>query len=65
MYGVIVVVMGALPYLSGWRGNPLRALLMGNQYHLVAAAVGALAGWLWRDAIHERLVQLAAEPSGA
>lgn len=58
MYGVIVIAMGALPYLAGWRGNPLMALLMGNQFHLVATGVGAIGAWLWRDRIRARIAVL-------
>lgn len=58
MYVAITAAMTALPYASGWRGNPLRAFLLGNQYHLVATAVGGLAAWAYAGPIRRRLAQL-------
>jgi membrane associated rhomboid family serine protease len=59
MYGVLVVVMGFLPYAAGWRGNPLVALAMGNLFHAVATATGVVVAWFWRDRIHRRLAWFA------
>jgi membrane associated rhomboid family serine protease len=42
MYGIIVLFMAVLPYLTGWRGSPVAALLLGNLYHLVATVVGVI-----------------------
>jgi membrane associated rhomboid family serine protease len=58
MYGVIVVVMAVLPYLGGWRGNPLVALVLGNLYHLVAAAAGSGVAVLAAGSIRRRLDEL-------
>lgn len=58
MYGVVVVLMGLLPYLSGWRGNPLVSLLKGNLYHLVATAVGAIFTVCAADHIRSRMAAL-------
>jgi membrane associated rhomboid family serine protease len=55
MYGVIVVAMAALPYLFGWRGNPLVALAIGNLYHGVATAVGVGFALVAAGHIHKRL----------
>lgn len=60
MYGIVTVAMGLLPYATGWRGNPLEALLRANQFHLVATAVGTLAALLWRQRIATRLHRLGA-----
>lgn len=58
MYGVVVVVMALLPYLAGWRGNPLVSLLMGNLYHLVAAGVGIICAFFWAGYLRLRLNEL-------
>ncbi len=55
MYGVIVLVMALLPYLSGWRGNPLLGALLGNLYHLVATGVGILFAWFSSGYIRKRM----------
>jgi len=55
MYGIIVLVMALLPYLSGWDGNPVSSLLMGNRYHLVATGVGIVFAWCSADYIHDRM----------
>jgi membrane associated rhomboid family serine protease len=60
MYAVIVLAMGTLPYLQGWRGDPLTALLRANRFHLVATAVGVVAALGWRGAIRRRLSAVAA-----
>jgi hypothetical protein len=58
MYGVIVAVMALLPYLGGWRGNPLYALFFGNLYHLVATGAGCAFALLAGRSIRERLAEL-------
>lgn len=40
MYGVVMIAMAFLPYLFGWRGNPLVSYFLANLYHLVATGVG-------------------------
>jgi membrane associated rhomboid family serine protease len=62
MYGVIVVVMAVLPYVGGWRGNPLHALLLGNLYHLVATVVGLAFAAAGARALVRRLETLAGNP---
>lgn len=64
MYGVIVVVMGFIPYLFGWRGNPLVALFLGNLYHLVATAVGIGFAWWSAGYIGERMARLGQTAAG-
>lgn len=59
MYVVVVIAMGAIPYLSGRRGNPILALAMGNLYHLVAAGVGLAFTLVWSRHIESRLADLA------
>lgn len=61
MYGVIVLAMALLPYLSGWRGNPLTALLRGNLYHLVATGVGAVFAISVAGCIRGRMSMLGAD----
>ena len=47
MYVAVTAAMTLLPYAFGWRGNPAAAFLLGNQYHLIATVVGALAArWM-------------------
>lgn len=53
MYVVVTLAMPLIPYALGWRGNPLLALLLANQYHLVATVVGVAAALLWRSRIRE------------
>lgn len=60
MYVAIVVAMGLLPYLAGWRGNPLQALLTGNLFHLVATGVGVAYVGLAAGSIRRRLSSLVA-----
>lgn len=50
---LVPLLMTAIPYAYGYRGNPLPVFLAGNLYHGVALAVGlgyvgAMAGWLAR-----------------
>ncbi|HSR50875.1 MAG TPA: rhomboid family intramembrane serine protease [Acidobacteriota bacterium] len=59
MYAVITLVMGLLPYLFGWRGNPLVALFRANIFHLTATAVGALFTLASAGHIRQRLSRLA------
>lgn len=59
MYGVVVLVMGALPYLAGWRGNPLVALLRANLFHLVATGIGILLTGAFAGSIRDRLTAMA------
>jgi len=59
MYVVVTAFMSLLPYASGWRGDPLRAFLLGNRYHLTATAAGVLGALLWRHRIDARLRALA------
>jgi len=63
MYLVITLFMSLLPYASGWRGDPLRAFLLGNRYHLAATGVGVLAALLWRGRIEGRLEALSETPA--
>lgn len=62
MYGVIVVVMAVLPYLGGWRGDPLYALVRGNLYHAVATAAGVVFAVLGAGSIGRRLGELGRVP---
>ena len=55
MYGVVTLAMTLIPYAAGWRGNPLTAFLLGNQYHLVATAVGVVAALTFSRRIHSRI----------
>jgi membrane associated rhomboid family serine protease len=55
MYGVIVAVMGVLPYAFGAHMNPLVALLRGNLYHLVATGVGVLFTLATSGSVKRRL----------
>jgi membrane associated rhomboid family serine protease len=55
MYVVVTLLMGATPYIGGWRGDPFRALVLGNQFHLVATAVGIAGTLIWLNAIRTRL----------
>lgn len=48
MYLVVTAAMTALPYASGWRGDPFTAFLLGNRYHLVATGVGVVFAQLWK-----------------
>ncbi len=59
MYVVVTLGMAGIPYLHGWRGNPVAALALGNRYHLVATAVGVVLGLAWRGHIHRRLARVA------
>lgn len=59
MYVGITLVMAALPYLAGWRGNPLVALLRANLFHLVATAVGIACALALRRHAARRLATLA------
>ena len=54
MYVVIPILMAVIPYMYGWRGNPMEAFLRGNLYHLVATTVGIGFAYLWRAYISER-----------
>lgn len=54
MYVVVTLALAGLPYLYGWRGNPLLALVTGNLFHLVATAVGVGGALAWSDRIRER-----------
>ncbi len=47
--------MGFPPYLLGWRGNPLMALLRANLLYGVAAGVGTLFARLAAGSIRHRL----------
>jgi membrane associated rhomboid family serine protease len=51
MYVVVTLAMPTIPYVLGWRGNPLWALVLANQYHFVAAMVGVAGALLWRSRI--------------
>lgn len=51
MYVVVTLAMPLIPYALGWRGNPLLALVLANQYHLVATFVGIAGALLWRSRI--------------
>lgn len=55
MYGIITLLMGLLPYMSGWRGNPLYSLFWANIFHLTAAVVGALFALVSAGYIRRRL----------
>lgn len=59
MYLAVTAGMTLLPYLVGWRGEPLTALWLGNRYHIVATAVGAAGAWAWRREIEARLERVA------
>lgn len=54
MWGAIGFAMAVLPYLAGWRGNPLQAFLLGNAYHLAGTAAGIPVAVLWRRRIGAR-----------
>jgi membrane associated rhomboid family serine protease len=54
MYVGVTLAMPLIPFLLGWRGNPLVALLLANQYHLVAAIVGGIFALLYRERIRQR-----------
>jgi len=58
MYGIIVGVMGVLPYAFGARLNPLASLVQGNLYHLVATGVGIAFAWASGAFIRNRLREL-------
>lgn len=65
MYGVMVAVMTVLPYLAGWRGNPLVSLIRGNLFHLTATGVGIVfTAAVWRAA-GARLERLGASGGNA
>lgn len=55
MYGVLTALMGLMPYLAGWRGNPVIAFLRANQFHILATIIGAIAAVVWRRRIARRL----------
>jgi membrane associated rhomboid family serine protease len=55
MYGIIVLVMAFLPYIFGWRGNPVTALFRANLFHLVATGVGIVFAWYFGGYIRNRL----------
>jgi membrane associated rhomboid family serine protease len=55
MYVIIVLAMAFLPYLFGFRGNVLTALIQGNLYHLVATSVGAAFAWIFSGYIRNRI----------
>ena len=61
MYVAVTMAMTFLPYLAGWRGHPLTAFLLGNQYHLAATAVGAAAVPFLAPRIAARSQALASE----
>jgi membrane associated rhomboid family serine protease len=63
MYGIVVFVMGFLPYLSGARLNPLASLVLGNRYHLVATGVGILFALVSAGFLRSRLRALG-DPAG-
>lgn len=54
MYVAVTLAMPLIPYLLGWRGDPLLALLLANQFHLVATMVGIAAAWCWQPTIADR-----------
>lgn len=58
MYVIIVVAMGAMPYLAGWRGNPFVSLLRANAFHLAATGVGVAFALAARRFIGARLAAL-------
>lgn len=60
MYIIVTAVLGFLPYLYGWRGNPLLGLIRGNLFHLVATGVGIGFALAQRGHIERRLARLAA-----
>lgn len=55
MYAVVIPAMAVLPYLAGWRGNPLVSLVRANLFHLVATAVGAAVALFFAGAIERRV----------
>ena len=56
MYVAVTIAMPLIPYASGWRGNPLVALLLANQFHAVAAVVGVAAASCWRPTLRDAAV---------
>jgi membrane associated rhomboid family serine protease len=59
MYGVVTLAMPIIPYMLGWRGNFLYALVAANMYHLVATATGIGFAVAWRQPIARRLRRFA------
>lgn len=59
MYVLITLVMALLPYLYGWRGNPLVSLLRGNLFHLVATVVGTGFALVCTRFVQQRMMYLA------
>lgn len=55
MYVAVMLAMPLIPYALGWRGSPLLALLLANQYHLVATIVGIALAVFWKSHIRARV----------
>ncbi len=55
VYIVLVMAVTALPYLYGYRGDPVTAFLRGNLHHMVSAGVGAAFTMLWAGTIRSRI----------
>ncbi len=51
MWVVVPVVMTLLVYASGYRGNPLTALVLANLFHISGTLVGVFFAMLWSRGI--------------
>ncbi len=58
MYVIAPLIMTAVPYLTGFRGNLLQAFIMGNMVHLLATLIGIVALPFLRRRIQRRLHHL-------
>ena len=63
MYVVVAIVMTALPYLNGFRGNLVYAFIEGNLVHFVATLVGLLVAVFFKDRIRRKIHRLSLGPA--
>lgn len=54
LWGAVTLFMTVIPYAGGYRGSPLRPLLLGNWFHLVATLTGFPLAYAWRRRIAAR-----------
>lgn len=52
LFLAVPLAMTAVPYLAGWRGNPVIAFARANVFHGIAVAVGAGFAVAWRRRLH-------------
>jgi membrane associated rhomboid family serine protease len=51
MWGAVTIVMAGIAYGSGYRGNPVYTVLLGNIFHVTATVTGLAFAFAWRRRI--------------